>query len=95
MQNHPWYPPNTYRVHISASNGYRYQLVTRNAYFDIFWHNRACWPAYYFSQKNHSPPPPPPGIKWSAPKVAAPCNIILLTSVYIYQNKRVQESGYP
>ena len=36
MQNHPWYPPNTYRVHISASNGYRYQLVTRNAYFDIF-----------------------------------------------------------
>ena len=47
MQKHPWYPPNTYRVHIPASNGYRYQLVTRNAYFDIFWHNTVCWPAYY------------------------------------------------
>ena len=42
MQNQHWYPPNIYRVHFSASIGYRYQLVTRNAYFDIFWHNRAC-----------------------------------------------------
>ena len=36
MQNQHWYPPNTYRIQFSASNGYRYQLVTRNAYFDIF-----------------------------------------------------------
>ena len=46
-QNQPWYPPNTERVAFSASDGYRNQLVTSNAYFDILGHNRYCWPAYY------------------------------------------------